>query len=90
MKKNIFTVDKSFFLLHLLRKVKQHVDENTQELVKGFYQEIQKTEEGVSLQVVHRSRKRRDGRPRSIIAKCEHMKDRDRVLDTSLYMRAIK
>ena len=55
------------------------VDENTHELVKGFIKEILKIEEGVPL---HRLRKRRDGRPRSIIANFGHMKDRDRVLDT--------
>ena len=57
-------------------------EENTQELVKGFIKDILKIEEGVPLQVAHRSRKRRDGHPRSIIANFEHMKDSDRVLDT--------
>ena len=32
-----------------------------------------------ALQVAHRLPKRRDGRPRSIIAKFEHRKDSDRV-----------
>ena len=56
-------------------------EENTQEVLKYFIKNVLKYEEDV--QVAHRSRKRRDGRPRSIVAKFEHRKDRTCVLTWS-------
>ena len=50
-------------------------------MITGFIKDILKIEEDVPLQVAHRLRKRKDGCPRSIIAKFEHIKDGDRVLD---------
>jgi hypothetical protein len=71
----------NWFLLNLLRRVKQQVEENTRELVKGCIKDILNIEEDVPFHVADRLCKRRDGRPRSIIATFEHMEDRDRVLD---------
>ena len=54
-------------------------EENTHNDVKSIIKDILKIEEDVPLQVADRLRKRRDGRPRSIIAKFEHRKDSGRV-----------
>jgi len=46
-------------------------------VVKGFIKDILKIEKSTSI-YLHRLRRRRDGRLRSIIAKFEHMKDGER------------
>jgi hypothetical protein len=54
--------------------MKQEVD------VKNFIHNQLKIDENIELHVAHRLRKRRDGRPRTIVAKFEKRKDRERVL----------
>ena len=76
----INALDKLIFI-KFIKKSEATFEENTQELVKGFIKDILKIEEDVPLQVAHRLRKRKDDCPRSIIAKFEHIKDGDRVLD---------
>ena len=49
--------------------------------VKNFIHNQLKIDENIDLHVAHRLRKRRDGRPRrTIVAKFEKRKDRERVL----------
>jgi hypothetical protein len=50
-------------------------------LIKTFINDVLKVPGDIPLHVAHRLRKRRDRRPRSIVAKFEHRKDRDRVLE---------
>ena len=54
--------------------MKQEVD------VKNFIHNQLKIDENIELHVAHRLRKRRDGRPRTIVAKFEKRKDLERVL----------
>ena len=77
----INALDKLIFI-KFIKNSEATFEENTEELLKGFIKDILKIEEGVPLQVAHRSRMRRDGHPRSIFANFVHMKDSDRVLDT--------
>jgi hypothetical protein len=48
--------------------------------VKNFIHNQLKIDENIELHVAHRLHKRRDGRPRIIVAKFEKRKDRERVL----------
>jgi hypothetical protein len=56
--------------------MKQEVD------VKNFIHNQLKIDENIELHVAHRLRKRRDGRPRTIVAKFEKRKDRERGINT--------
>ena len=77
----INALDKLIFI-KFIKNSESTFEGNTQELLKDFIKEILKIEEDMPLQVAYRLRKRRNGCSRSIIAKFEHMKDRDRELDT--------
>ena len=48
--------------------------------VESFIHNQLKIDENIELHVAHRLRKRRDGRPRTTVAKFEKRKDRERVL----------
>ena len=50
-------------------------------VVKNFIHNQLKIDENIELHVAHRLRKRRDGRPRTIVAKFKKRKDRERVLE---------
>ncbi|CAC5375823.1 unnamed protein product [Mytilus coruscus] len=54
--------------------------ENTEAKVKEFMGEVLKIKDNINFNVVHRLKPKTDGTPRSIVAKFERRKDRDRVL----------
>ncbi|CAC5425315.1 unnamed protein product [Mytilus coruscus] len=54
--------------------------ENTEAKVKEFMGEVLKIKDNINFHVVHRFKPKTDGTPRSIVAKFERRKDRDRVL----------
>ena len=65
----------------IIAGIPESVDENTETVIKTFINDVLKVPGDIPLHVAHRLRKRRDRRPRSIVAKFEHRKDRDRVLE---------
>jgi hypothetical protein len=65
----------------IIAGIPEFVDENTETVIKTFINDVLKVPGDIPLHVAHRLRKHRDRRPRSIVAKFEHRKDRDRVLE---------
>ena len=65
----------------IIAGIPEFVDENTETVIKTFINDVLKVPGDIPLHVAHRLRKRRDRRPRSIVAKFEHRKDRDRALE---------
>ena len=65
----------------IIAGIPEYVDENTETVIKTFINDVLKVPGDIPLHVAHRLRKRRDRRLRSIVAKFEHRKDRDRVLE---------
>ncbi|KAL5005420.1 hypothetical protein ScPMuIL_018876 [Solemya velum] len=58
-------------------------DENTEEMVKHFIKNELEVDDDITFQIVHRLRQRTDCRSRSIVAKFERRRDRERVLKTA-------
>ena len=54
--------------------------QQTEIIISDFIKNKLQINEDIPLQVAHRLKRRRDGRPRSIVAKFERRKDRERVL----------